>query len=474
MTRLERRETNMESWASSELGAAGFGDKRLTERFVKIATDLAANPEGSVPQASGDWAGAKGVYRFWDNEKVTPEKIREPHREKAAERAKEHGTILAIQDTMAVNYATHKATEGLGPIDAHGTQGVLVHSVLAVSPDGVPCGLLHQQVWSRNKEDLRTKEERKKLPIEEKESYRWLESVEATKNAVSSETHIITVADREADIFELFVLPRPKNMDLLIRATQNRRVQVEDSELKKLWESVEAVPESSETMTTHLEHMPGVPERDVTFALRWRTVTILVPAHKKKKYQNITLTAILVTEKETPEGTDPLSWLLLTSLKIETFTQAALCVRWYRLRWLIERYHFVLKSGCGLENLQLETAERLERALATFCVVAWRLLWLTYQARQTPDDSCEVAFQTHEWQALYAFTHKTNVLPPTPPSLQEATLLVAKLGGFLARASDGKPGVKTIWRGLRRLEDLASMWLLLHSFTSPTNPMSYG
>jgi len=131
---------------------------------------------------------------------------------------------------MAVNYATHKTTKGLGPIDAHGTQGVLVHSVLGVSPDGVPCGLLHQQVWSRDPEEKRTKEERKKLPIEEKESYRWLESVEATKNAVSSETHIITVADREADIFELFVLPRPNNMDLLIRATQNRRVQGDRSQ----------------------------------------------------------------------------------------------------------------------------------------------------------------------------------------------------------------------------------------------------
>jgi Transposase DNA-binding/Transposase Tn5 dimerisation domain len=464
----------MENWAESELGTADFGDKRLTERFVKIATDLAANPEGSVPQASGDWAGTKGAYRFWDNKNVTPERIREPHREKAIERAKEYGTILAAQDTMAVNYATHKATKGLGPIDAHRTQGILVHSVLAISPDGVPCGLLHQKVWSRNKEDVRTKEERRKLPIEEKESYRWLESVEATKNAVSAETHIITVADREADIFELFVLPRPKNMDLLIRAKQNRCVQVEDLKLKKLWESVEAVSESSETMTTHLEHIPGVPERDVTFTLRWRTVTILVPAQKKKKYQNVTLTAILVTEKEPPEGAEPLSWLLLTSLKVETFAQAALCVRWYRLRWLIERYHFVLKSGCGLEELQLETAERLERALATFCVVAWRLLWLTYQTRQTPNDSCEVAFQTYEWQALYAFTHKTNVLPPTPPSLHEATLLVAKLGGFLARASDGEPGVKTIWRGLRRLDDLSSMWLLLHSFASPTTFMSYG
>jgi hypothetical protein len=349
-----------------------------------------------------------------------------------------------------------------------------VHSVLLVSPEGVPCGLLHQQVWSRDPEEKRTKAERKKVPIEEKESYRWLQSVEATEKAIGPDIHIITVADREADIIELFALPRPKNMDLLIRATQDRCVQVEDPLMKKLWESVEAVPEAAETITTHLEHKPGVAARDVTFTLRWRTVTLLVPANKRKKYAPVTLNAILVTEKEPPEGGEPLSWLLLTSLPIETFAQAAQCVLWYRYRWLIERYHFVLKSGCHLEKLQLEKAERLERALATYCIVAWRLLWLTYQARKTPDLSCESAFQTHEWQALYAFTHQTNVLPSAPPSLHEVMLWIAKLGGFLARSCDGEPGVKTIWRGLRRLDDLSAMWLLLHSFTSTAAPLSYG
>jgi Transposase DNA-binding/Transposase Tn5 dimerisation domain len=464
----------MENWAESELGEADFGDKRLTKRFVQLTRDLAAKPEGSVPQASGNWAGTKGAYRFWDNENVTPESIRAAHRDKTIERAKEHRTVLAIQDTTSLNYTSHKATEGLGPIDGRGSQGRHVHSVLAVSPDGVPCGLVHQQIWSRDEKDLRTKEERKKLPIEEKESYRWLQSVEATQKAMSPETRIITVADREADIFELFALPRPDNMDLLIRATQDRCVQVEDAEMKKLWESVEAVPKSMETMTTHLEHKPGISARDVTFLLQWRTITFLVPARKRKKYKPVTLTAILVTETETPEGVEPLSWLLLTSLKVETFSQAAQCVIWYRFRWLIERYHFVLKSGCHLEKLQLEKAERLERALATYCIVAWRLLWLTYQARKTPDIECSLAFQTHEWQALYAFTHQTNILPSTPPSLHEAILWVAKLGGFLARSSDGEPGVQTIWRGLRRLDDLAAMWLLLHSFTSISAPLSYG
>ncbi len=385
---------------------------------------------------------------------------------KTVERVKEYKVVLAVQDTTSLNYTTHKATSGLGPIDGNGSHGMHVHSVLAVSSDGVPLGLVHQQVWSRDPEKKRSKEERKKLPIEEKESYRWLQSVDATSKAMDIETRIITVADREADIFELFALARPDNMDLLIRAVQDRRVQVGDSEIGKLWKSVEAVEPANQIMTIHLEHKPGMPARDVTLMVRWLTVSIQPGANKKKKHTPVLLTAILVTEVNAPEGVEPLEWLLLTTLSVETFQQAAQCVIWYRFRWLIERYHFVLKSGCHLEKLQLETAERLERALALYCIVAWRLLHLTYLARVTPDASCEVVFQTYEWQALHAFTYQTNALPTTPPSLHEATRLVAKLGGFLARKSDGEPGVQTIWRGLRRLDDLASMWLLLHSFSS--------
>src|SRR5207302_4429038 len=200
---------------------------------------IAPQPQVSVPPACGSEAAIKATYRILDNENVTPEAIRASHREKTVERVKEYKTVLAIQDTTSLNYAAHKATSGLGPIDGNGSNGLHVHSVLAVSSDGIPLGLVHQQVWARDPKEKGKKEERKKLPIEEKESYRWLQSVEATQKAVDQETHIITVADREADIFELFVLPRADNMDLLIRATQDRCVQIEDPKMKKLWESVE-------------------------------------------------------------------------------------------------------------------------------------------------------------------------------------------------------------------------------------------
>jgi len=429
----QEERTNTDSWAQEELGGADFGDKRLTKRFIQITSDISAQPEASVPQACGSEAATKATYRFLDNENVTPEAIRASHREKTVERVKEYKTVLAVQDTTSLNYTAHKATSGLGPIDGNGSNGLHMHSVLAVSSDGIPLGLVHQQVWARDPKEKGKKEKRKKLPIEEKESYRWLQSLEATKQAMAEDAHIITVTDREGDIFELFALERPCNMDLLIRAVQDRRVKVDDSEIGKLWNSIESVPAANQTMTIHLEHRPGKPARDVTLHLRWKTLSILPPANKSKKYASVSFTAILVTEADPPAGEEPLEWLLLTTFPVESFQQAAQCVLWYRFRWLIERYHFVLKSGCHLEKLQLETAERLERAFALYCIVAWQLLHLTYLARVTPDASCEVVFQTHEWQALHAFTYQTNVILATPPSLHETTRLVAKLGGFLAR-----------------------------------------
>jgi len=159
-----------------------------------------------------------------------------------------------------------------------------------------------------------------------------------------------------------------------------------------------------------------------------------------------------------------LRWLLWTTLPVTTWDEALAVVQAYERRWLIERYHFVLKSGCGIEQLQLETAERLERALAVCCIVAWRLLWLTYQARETPDVPCTEVFARHEWQALVCTMHGTPVPPAQPPSLREAVRMVAQLGGFLARKGDGEPGVKTIWRGLIRLNDIAATWVLARAW----------
>jgi hypothetical protein len=166
-------------------------------------------------------------------------------------------------------------------------------------------------------------------------------------------------------------------------------------------------------------------------------------------------------EEVPPSGEKAISWLLLTTLEVRDFEQASRCLRWYSYRWLIERYHYTLKSGCRLEQLQLETADRLERALATYAIVAWRLLWLTYEARTHPTKSIEAILPAHYWQALYCHIHQTTILPQEPPSLANCVRWIARLGGFLGRKSDGEPGVKTLWLGLQRVHDMASIWQLM-------------
>ena len=189
--------------------------------------------------------------------------------------------------------------------------------------------------------------------------------------------------------------------------------------------------------------------------------TSLLPPTASKHTEALSFWAVLVREEATPEGAQPLEWLLLTTLRVESLEEALQCVKWYSLRWLVERYHLVLKSGCRVEKLQLETADRLERAVAVYSIVACRLLWLTYEARKSPEASCEIALEKHEWESLYCTVKRTQDPPSEPPTLRQAVRWIAQLGGFLGRKGDGEPGVMAIWRGFRRLEDISSTWLLL-------------
>jgi hypothetical protein len=223
------------------------------------------------------------------------------------------------------------------------------------------------------------------------------------------------------------------------------------------------------TMTVDLRRGDDRPPRQAVLTIRFATLEIAPPSNhpRRKELPHLRLTAILAEEEHPPPGQKPVRWWLLTTLPIATLADAMQAVRWYARRWLVERYHFVLKSGCQVEKLQLGTAQRLERALATYAVVAWRLLWLTYEARQAPDASCETVLPREQWQVLHCVVNKTDTVPATPPSLREAVRQIARLGGFLARKGDGEPGVKTIWRGLRRLEDLVVGYRLSHKKRGP-------
>ncbi|MBW4426866.1 MAG: IS4 family transposase [Nostoc desertorum CM1-VF14] len=454
----------MEQWITQELERTELGDARRTRRLIKIVENLSAKPEASIPQASGTWAETKATYDFWDSPYIKPSMIRQGHIDATVERIAKHPVVLAIQDTTELNYTSHKALSKTGYLDSKYAKGLKVHSVFTTSPQGIPLGIIGQQVWSRKEEELGKAEDRKQKSTSQKESIRWLDALNTTESIIPESVQVVTIADREADIYDLFAYSRRQGSDFLIRATQNRCLA--DCE-QHLWEKLESV-DSLGTITLTVKRNPTRPPRTATLTLRYRTITIAPPQNRAKTelLTPITLQAILVTEVAPPPQIEPICWLLLTTLEISGLEDVLQYVQWYSYRWLIERYHYVLKSGCGIEKLQLETAQRLEMALATYSIVAWRLLWLTYLARCSPDSSCEQVLAPHEWQALYTTIHHQPYPYPTPPTLTQAVNWIARLGGFLGRKGDGSPGVKVLWRGLSRLHDIVVGWLAFQPLNS--------
>jgi len=443
-----------------EFTDAEFNDVRLTKRLGSIVADLAEHPGKSLPEALGEWSKVKAAYRFLDNEKVTVEAISEAERKATIDKIQDHSTILAVQDTTSFNYTLHRDTEGLGPIGQAGLSGIFQHSCLAVSTEGVPLGMLERSMWVRPEETKNSKKTHKSRPLEDKESVRWINMTLEVAAAVPSSIRVVMVGDRESDIYDLFVLKDTHGCDFLVRAAWNRRL---DKSSDHLWEAALKAPELGQT-TIKIPRADERKEREATLTLRSTTVTFRPPSHRKKEnLPPITVNALLIQENDPPAGVKPVEWMLLTTLPVATLEDALSVMTWYTYRWRIERYHYTLKSGCQVEKLELETADRLMRALAVYSLVALRLLSLTYQARQTPDAVCTVALNESEWHALYAMTHKTAQLPSNPPDLKTAVLWIAKLGGFLGRKGDGHPGVKVLWRGFRRLQDLTAMWEVLNS-----------
>lgn len=466
----------MTTWAEEIVGTIELGDKRLNKRLVALVETFAKRPAASLPEASVAWSATEAAYRFFDNEAVQPAQIIAAMAAATARRCQGLPLVLAVQDTTSLDYTTHTDTTGLGPLEHPAHRGIFVHSALVVDPQGgVPLGLISQHTWARDPEAIGKSKKRKELPVEAKESARWLRSLKETEARLSPGVRVLTVADREADVYELFALAATLHGDWLIRARHDR--QLADDE-RRLLDVVEHAPVCAHTTVT-LPRTDQREARQATLAVR-RAQVVLVPPKRPGQtiarwwadhpdaerlapdtLRPVRVGVVLVEEVDAPEGVKPVRWLLLTSRAVETAEQALACVGDYRLRWLVERFHYVLKSGCQVEKLQLETADRLRRALAVYSGVAWRLLWLTHEARAHPEAPCTVVFDTPTWQVLCVASSPTTPVPVTPPTLHMAVRKIALLGGFLGRKGDGEPGVKTLWRGLRRLNDMVAAYDLL-------------
>ncbi|MBD1856571.1 MULTISPECIES: IS4 family transposase [Leptolyngbya] len=338
-----------QSWSEWEFAQVNLGDQRLNTRLRKLAADLSATPEAPINQASEDWAATKAAYRFFQNEKVISEQILNSHQARTVERMKQEAVVLAIQDTSYLNFSTHKQTQGLGPIGDRrsASLGLVTHNILAVTPQGLPLGLLHQIGWARAGYNQQSERERKNTSIEHKESYRWVQGLKFVQSFKPENTRVITLCDGESDIYELFVAAERCHSEFVIRAAWNRHLK--DSEFPRLWEQLQAQPVAGCYQIT-VPSSGSKPERTTTLAVRFGTVT-LAPTQRPKQslfypLPPVMLDAVYVTEVDAPNAEDQIEWMLLTNIAVNSFEQALEKVEWYCCRWQIEVFHKILQHGC--------------------------------------------------------------------------------------------------------------------------------
>ena len=457
-------------WAEQEFGRVRLRDRRHRKRLFTVARDFYAQPGANIPQACQSRAKTKAAYRLFEHKAVNMEAILSSHYHCTMERiAREKiPVVLAVQDTTSFNYDTHADMEGLGPINTHvdGAQGILLHDTMAYTPDGTAMGLVDIQVWARDPKQFGQSSRRYQRPIEQKESYKWLKSFQGAarlQRQLGAATTVVSVGDREADVYELFLLAQsdPLHPKLLIRAEQDRRVQ---DTTAKLWPFMASQAVVGQRVLD-LPRTKGRAARRCVLEIRFAQVQLHAPK-RNPSLGALSLWAIYVTEVGPLSSKEAIEWMLLTTLEVGSFEQAVEKVDWYNKRWGIEEYHRTLKSGCRIENRQLGDRTVWQNCLAIDLVVAWRIEHIKKLSRTHPQAPCSIAFEEHEWQALLTLKRPNQPLPSIPPNLREITRLTAELGGFLGRKGDGEPGSTTLARGLQRLQDIATGFLIFKQYHS--------
>ena len=436
---------------ATELATIDLGDQRLNRRARRVLEKLGAKPTVSIPTACGGWGETRAAYRLFDQETVTAERVLAPHIACTEERIRAYPRVLCIQDTTELDDTTKKGIADLGPLNDETRWGMYLHPTLAVTPERVPLGLLDLYSWAREPGSL-GQSKGSNRPLEDKESVRWVDGF-ARVNALAEQlpdTRLAYLADREGDLYDLFVeAPCPeRGADWLIRGQYHDRLLADGRKLRT------ALDEAPVLTEVTFERPPacGRRARTVEQQIKAVRVTLKAPWRPDRTLADVTVTALLATEVSPPVDEDPLDWLLLTNLTVETPEQALEKLAWYLCRWQIEVFFKILKSGCRIEELQLEKRARLEPAIVFYLIIAWRVLFLTRLGRDCPEMPCDTVFDEAEWKAVYLVTQR-QAPPAEPPSLDTMVRLVATLGGFLNRKGDGFPGPQTLWIGLQRAAD---------------------
>jgi Transposase Tn5 dimerisation domain/Transposase DNA-binding len=451
----------MESeWAYTEMKGATVWDPRCRRSLATICTKLADHPQESFSKACGSAARQAG-HRIFEHEETTVAGLLAGHAAQTAQRAGEYPLVLAVQDTTEFDFSGHKAATDLGPLGRGLTRGLLCHSVLAVTPEGLPLGVLHMQLWARDPAQPGQRHDRRKKNTAEKESQKWIDGLEGTEAALPEEQPVLLLADREADLFAYLAAPRRANTELLTRACHPRMVRVERpaEEGGALRASLLVVAMSAPgvgEMRVRVPRKPGQQERVATLEVRLTQAEVQPPRHRKAGEPNTPqrVSIVCATERNPPAGVKAIQWILTRTDRVTTAVAACQSVEYYARRWVIERWHFTLKSGCKVERLQFDDATSLKHGLALYGVVAWRLLWMTYLARTDPEQPATIVVSEIERHVLEAAVRRRVV------TVRDAVRAIAKLGGFAGSPSMGEPGVKSLWLGWRCLEAMVDGYRL--------------
>lgn len=451
-------------WVDTETSGCDLGDARLNRRLGSMLAALAERPGKSLPTAFQDWSNTKAAYRFFANGSVSEDKILEGHFSASSLRFQATtGPILILQDTTEFSF-TRTAPEKIGFTKTsagrkekdgryrqHTLCGLLMHASLAITPEGLPLGLTAAKFWSRSKfkgsAALKRKVNPTRVPIEQKESMRWLDNLRRSCDLTGAPERCIHVGDRESDIYELYCLAEELGTNFLVRSCVDRLAEDGDTTIAR----VMAATQSSGTHEVRFRDAKGKMQQAV-LVVRHATMTVRPPIGKQKRYRHQQLQIIHAEELNPPEDRAPILWKLITNLPIETHADAVGKLEWYALRWKIETFFRTLKTGCRIEELRLTTADRLANCIALCCVVAWRVSWLTMLGREAPDASPAAVFTDIECRLLERSTPENKSM--SQRDLDFYLRAVARLGGYLDRASDPPPGTTVIWRGFSRLADL--------------------
>ncbi len=455
-----------ETWVDREVAGCDFRDERLGKRFRKLLGRIGSAVGQSIPLVCQDWANTKAAYRFFSNDRVSEDEILTGHFQSTRDRtAAADGPVLVLHDTtefsfqrekpdaIGLTYKVNSGRDKAGRLRSHTVCGILMHSSLAVTTEGLPLGLAAVKFWTRKKfkgtTALKKKINPTRVPIEKKESVRWLENLKQATELLDEPKRCVHIGDRESDIYELFCTAQEIGTHFLVRTCVDRLAGNGDH----------TVADEMDNVAVKGLHRIEVRDNrgDATEAvleIKYRRIRVLPPIGKQKRYPALILTVIHAEERGTPKNRKRIDWKLVTDLPVQSRKDALEKLEWYAMRWKIEVFHKILKSGCKAEESKLRTAKRLVNLISVFCILSWRVFWVTMINRSAPDAQPNLALTEVEIGLLDRLVKDKDKKLPRRKTLCHYLTKIARLGGYLARTNDPPPGNMVMWRGLSRLMDI--------------------